>query len=195
MRSTFKDSELPDLIKELESIAHGSETYTFLRKIMSPQEGKLVLECGFDYGSLGLAYSMRGCEVILIDPNPERVGNARKLRGALNSLQGFPLPVMIRVANIDRIHLSPNFFNLVFNVGVIQRFSDKARRQRIIDQMAKVSSDYVVVIGDNDPKTFEPDELETLLKKAGLKHVGVEPITPGKLSGSSLVAGYGRIIE
>jgi len=40
-------------------------------------------------------------------------------------------------------------------------------------------------------KCFTPDELEMRLKKAGLKGIKVEGITPGRIEDSYLIGGYG----
>ena len=209
-----KDFTLPHLFQDLEYTTFGTEVHVFLFKIFPPEEGKMVLEPGCGCGKLGLAYALKGCEVILLDIDHEAVNYARRIRGALNSLLGFPLPVQIKVGNIHRLHYADNTFDLVFNEGVPQHWTDEEKRQGSIDQMARVSKDTVVVIGNNGlreeeqhvDKTFDfkykgmpprrkcfiPDELEMRLKKAGLKKVNVEGVSPGKIEGSYLIGGWGR---
>ena len=149
-----------------------------------------------------------------MDIDYEVVNYARRIRGALNSLLGFPLPVQIKVGNIHRMHFAENTFDLVMNEGVPQHWLDEEKRQGSIDQMVRVSKDTVVVIGNNGgnpievekyrnvefqykgmppkAKFFTPDELETRLKKAGLKNVNVEPISPRRIEDSILIGGFGR---
>ena len=209
-----KDFSLQNLFRDLEYTIFLTEVHTFLFKVFPPKENVMVLEPGCGSGKFGLAYAMRGCEVILLDIDHEVVNYARRIRGALNSLLGFPLPIQIKVGNIHRMHFADNSFDLVFNEGVPQHWPDEERRQRAIDQMARVSRDYVIVIGNNGlseeeqhvdenfnfgykgmpprRKCFTPDELEVRLKKAGLKKVNVEGISPGRIEDSYLIGGYGR---
>jgi len=208
------DFDLRKLLRDLELTVFGSETRAFLFKIFPPEENKLILEPGCRCGKFGLSYALAGCEVIMIDIDPEAVNYARRIRGALNSFVGFPLPTQIRVGNIHRMCFSDNHFDLVFNEGVPQHWPDEKKRQGSIDQMVRVSNDMVIVVGNNGlnprevdkykdvefpymgmpPKTefFTPNELEMRLKKAGLKKIQVEPITPGPIENSTLIAGWGR---
>jgi len=208
-----KDFSLQNLFRDLEYIIFGTEVHSFLFRICPPKEGMLILEPGCGSGKFSLSYALAGCEVIMIDIDSEMVTYARRLRGALNSLVGSPLPVQIRVGNIHRMHFADNSFDLVFNEGVPHHWPDEKRRQGSIDQMSRVSKDMVIVIGNNGAnpqqahkagveefgykgmpsKThfFTPEELETRLKKAGLKQVQVEPIS-GSFEESMLIAGYGR---
>jgi len=198
-------AELEDLFHDLEKAIFRTETHSFLFRIFPPEEGKMVLEPGCGSGKLGLAYAMGGCEVVLFDINYEAVAYARKLRGALNSLIGFPLPVQIKVGNIHRMHFADNTFDLVFNEGVVQQWADEGKCQGAIDQMARVSRDTVVVMANNrlyrsssSDSVFDyskcptSEELEIRLKRAGLKRVQVESVTPGEPEDSILIAGYGR---
>ena len=209
-----KDFALPNLFRDLEYTVFGTEVHAFLFRIAPPKEGSMVLEPGCGCGKFGLAYAMKGCEVILLDIDHEVVNYARRIRGALNSLLGFPLPVQIKVGNIHRMHFADSSFDLVMNEGCSQHWPDEEKRQGSIDQMVRVSRDYVVVIGNNGgnpieverykdveftykgmppkAKFFTPDELEMRLKKAGLKKVQVEGITPGRIEDSYLIGGYGR---
>ena len=209
-----KDFSLQNLFRDLEYTIFGTEVHAFLFRIAPLGDESMVLEPGCGCGKFGLAYALRGCEVILLDIDHEVVNYARRIRGALNSLLGFPLPVQIKVGNIHRMHFADNSFDLVFNEGVPQHWPDEERRQRAIDQMARVSKDFVIVIGNNGlreeeqhvdeefnfgykgmpprRKCFTPDELEVRLKKAGLKRVQVEPISPRRIEDSILIGGYGR---
>jgi len=209
-----KGFDLQSLFRDLEYTIFGTEVHQFLFRIFPPEEGKLVLEPGCGSGKFGLAYALKGCEVILMDIDHEVVKYARRLRGALNALLDFPLPVQIKVGNIHRMHFVDNTFDLVFNEGVPHHFPEEELRQGSINQMARVSKGYVIVIGNNGAnplevekykdveftykgmpphaKFFTPDELEMRLKKAGLKHVGVEGISPGRLEDSVLIGGFGR---
>ena len=209
-----KDFDLTSLFQDLEYALFGTEAHHFLYRIAPLGDGSMVLEPGCGSGKFGLSYALRGCEVILLDIDYELVNYARRVRGAMNSLVGFPLPVQIKVGNILRMHFADNTFDLVFNEGVPHQWIDEERRQGSIDQMVRVSKDYVIVIGNNGAnpsevekykdveftykgmppkaKFFTPDELEMRLKKAGLKRTQVEGITPGRIEDSSLIGGYGR---
>lgn len=209
-----KGFELRDLFLDLEYTIFGTEAHSFLWKVFPPYEGAMVLEPGCGSGKFGLSYALAGCEVIMFDISAEVVQYTRRLRGALNSLIGFPLATQIKVGNVHRMHFSDDTFNLVFAEGLSHHWTDEERRQGSIDQMTRVSKDTVVVIGNNGanplevekyenvdfqykgmpPKArfFTPDELEMRLKKAGLKRVQVEGITPGRIEDSVLIAGYGR---
>jgi len=209
-----KSFELANLLRDLEYIILGTEIHSFLFKVFPPREGLLILEPGCGSGKFGLSYALKGCEVILLDIDPEMVNYARRLRGALNSFLGSPLATQIRVGNIFRMPFADDHFDLVFNEGVSHHWPDEQKRQGSIDQMARVSKDVVIVIGNNGanphevekwesqefgykgmpPKArfFTPEELEDRLKKAGLKRINVEGITPGRIEDSVLIAGYGR---
>jgi len=209
-----KDFSLQNLFRDLEYTIFGTEVHSFLFRIAPLGDESVVLEPGCGCGKFGLAYAMRGCEVILLDIDHEVVNYARRIRGALNSLLGFPLPVQIRVGSIFSMRLSNSSFDLVFAEGLSHHWTDERRRQGSIDQMVRVSKDTVVVIGNNGgnpievekyrnvefqykgmppkAKFFTPDELEMRLKKAGLKRVQVEGISPGKIEDSVLIGGYGR---
>ena len=209
-----KDFNLKNLFMDLEYTVFGTEVHAFLWNLLKPHEGQIVLEPGCGCGKLGLSYALGGAEAMLLDVDPEVVSYARRIRGALNSLVGFPLAVEIRIGNIHRMKYSNDSFDFVFNEGVPQHWVEEKLRQGAIDQMVRVSRDLVAVIGNNGlrldeqeadkgfeftykgmpphRKCFTPDELEMRLKRAGLKGVVVEPITPGKIESSVLIGGYGR---
>jgi len=202
------------LLQDLEYTIHGTEVHGFLFRVAPLKEGSLILEPGCGCGKFGLSYALCGCEVVMIDIDPEVIAYARRIRGALNSLVGSPLSTLIKVGSIHRMKFSDNMFDLVFNEGVPQHWTDEQKRQGSIDQMVRVSRDMVMVIGNNASNPFEvdkykdvdftymgmpprvefftPDELEMRLKKAGLKNVNVEPISPGRMEDSVLIGGYGR---
>ena len=209
-----KDFALPNLFKDLEYIIYGTEVHALLWKILPPGEGVMVLEPGCGSGKFGLNYALGGSEVIMLDIDPQVIEYTRRLRGALNALVGFPLATQIKVGSIHRMKFADNSFDVVFNEGVPQHWPDEDRRQGSIDQMVRVSRDWVVIIGNNGlreeeqkadqefsftylgmppkRKCFTPDELSMRLKKAGLKKIQVEPVTPGKPEDSYLIAGWGR---
>jgi len=209
-----KEFSLKNLFQDLEYTIFGTEVHAWLFKIAPLGDESVVLEPGCGCGKLGLAYAMRGCEVILFDIDHEVVQYARRIRGALNALLGFPLPVQIKVGNLHAIHLARGSFDLVFTEAVPQHWPDEEKRQGSIDRMAELSRDYVIVIGNNGlrekeqkadqefdftykgmpprRKCFTPDELEMRLKKAGLKKVQVEGVSPGKIEDSYLIGGWGR---
>ena len=210
-----KDFNLKNIFQDLEYTLFGTEAHAFFFKVAPLGENSIVLEPGCGSGKFGLAYAMRGCEAILIDVDPEVVNYARRIRGALNSMLGLPLPVQIKNGSIFFMRFADSSFDLVFNEGVPQHWTDEKLRQGSIDQMARVSRDYVIVMGNNGlrkeeqyvddvfsftykgmpphRKCFTPEELEMRLKKAGLKRVQVEGVTPGKkIEESVLICGYGR---
>jgi len=209
-----KDFTLPNLFRDLEYTIFGTEAHVWLFKIAPLEDGSMVLEPGCGCGKFGLAYALRGCDVILMDIDHEVADYARRVKKALNSLLGFPLAVTVRIGDIHRLHYEDNTFDLVLNEGVPQHWPDEEKRQGAIDQMARVSRDYVIVMGNNGlreeeqkadrevnfgykgmpprRKCFTPDELEMRLKKAGLKKVQVEGVTPGPIEDSYLVGGWGR---
>jgi len=209
-----KDFSIQNLFHDLEYIIFPTEAHAFLFRIFPPHEGALILEPGCGSGKFSLSYALAGCETIMLDIDPEVVNYARRLRGALNSLAGSPLPTQIRVGNIHRMKFADNTFDLVMNEGCSQHWTDEQKRQGSIDQMARVSRDFVIVMGNNGlreeeqeadksfdftykgmpprRKCFTPDELEMRLKRAGLKHVNVEPVTPGRIEDSYLIGGFGR---
>lgn len=214
MSSMVKSFKLRNFLQDLEYTVFGTEVHAFLFKVYPPKEGMLILEPGCGSGKFGLAYALAGCETVMLDIDPEVLKYARRLRGALNCLVGFPLPTVIRTGNVHRLHYADNTFDLAFAEGLSHHWTDEERRQGSIDQMTRVSKDTVIVIGNNGAnplevekygdvefqykgmppkaKFFTPDELEMRLKKAGLKNVNVEPISPGKIEDSVLVGGYGR---
>ena len=209
-----KDFSLQNLMRDLEYTVLGTEAHNFLFRIFPPVEGVLVLEPGCGSGKFGLAYALNGCEVIMLDVDPQVIEYARRLRGALNSLVGSPLATQIKKGSIHRMSFADDHFDLVFNEGVSQHWTDENRRQGSIDEMARVCKNIVVVMGNNgtnpreveedktvkfgymgmppERKCFTPDELEMRLKKAGLRNIQVEPVTPGRLEESYLLAGWGR---
>ena len=208
-----KDFSIQNLFQDLEYTIFGTEAHARLHELFPPHEGAMVLEPGCGCGKLGLSYAMGGCEAILLDVDPEVAAYARRLRGALNSLIGHPLPVQIRIGNILRMHFKDESFDLVFNEGVPQHWSD-GQRQESINQMVRVAKGMIIIIGNNGAnpheaeedgtrrftymgmppvrKCFTPDELESSLKRAGLKGIQVGPVTPGRIEDSILLIGWGR---
>jgi len=208
-----KSFKLKDLLQDLGYIVFGTEVHSFLFRICSPKEGMLTLEPGCGSGKFSLSYALAGCETVMLDIDSEVLEYARRLRGALNSLLGSPLPTVIRTGNIHRLHYADDTFDLVFNEGVPHHWIDEEKRQGSINQMARVSKGYVIVIGNNGAnphevekykdveftykgmgphaRFFTPEELEMRLKKAGLKNVNVEPVTPGRIEDSILIGGWG----
>ena len=209
-----KSFTLQNLLRDLEYTILGTEAHAFLFRVFPDHQEKVVLEPGCGCGKFSLALALDGCEAYLIDVDHEVVEYARRVRGALNSLLGYPLPVQIKVGDIHRMHFPESRFDLVFNEGVPQHWELESLRQGAIDEMTRVSKDLVMVMGNNGllpeeqeadrtfqftykgmpptRKCFTPDELEMRLKKAGLKAVQVEPVTPGPIEDSVLIAGWGR---
>ena len=208
-----KPLELGNMLKDLEYSIFGTPVHAWLFKIFPPHEGMVTVEPGSGCGKFSLMYALHGCEVYMLDVDPEVVTYARHVRNALNALRGFPLPTSIKIGSIFRMKFSDGFADLVFNEGVPQHFPDEDKRQGAIDQMARVSKNMVAVIGNNGLKAeeqemdrefeftymgmpphrkcFTPDELEMRLKKAGLRRIQVEGITPGRIEDSVLIGGYG----
>ena len=209
-----KDFNLKNLFQDLEYTIFGTEAHAFLWKIFPPTKDATVLEAGCGCGKFGIAYALAGCPATMFDIDPQVVAYARRIRDAVNALSGSSIVAHIRIGDIHSMTYPDGFFDLVFNEGVPQHFPDEDRRQRIIDHMVRVSRNTVVVIGNNGlrleeqeadksfnftymgmpprRKCFTPDELEMRLKKAGLKGVQVEGVTPGNIESSYLIGGYGR---
>jgi len=208
-----KDFSIQNLFHDLEYTLFGTEAHDFLFRVFPPGENKRVLEAGCGCGKFGIAYALAGCDVTMIDVDKQVLAYARRIRNAANSLNGHAALTRIWPCSIHKMGYEDNSFDLVFNEGVPQHWTTEELRQGSIDKMVKVSGDTVVVMGNNGlreeeqevdksfdftyegmpprRKCFTPDELERRLKKAGLKRVQVEPVTPGKIEDSYLIGGYG----
>jgi len=209
-----KGFELNNLFKDLEYTIFGTEAHAFLFKVFPPGENKRILEAGCGCCKFGIAYALAGCDVTMIDVDEQVLDYARRLRDAANSLNGHTALTHIGPGSIHRMQYLDNPFDLVFNEGVPQHWTTEELRQGSINRMVKVSRDTVIIMGNNGlreeeqlvdksfdftyegmpprRKCFTPDELEMRLKKAGLKHVNVEGVSPGKIEDSYLIGGYGR---
>jgi len=208
-----KNFDIQNLFRDLEYTLFGTEAHAFLFKIFPPGENKRVLEAGCGSGKFGIAYALEGCDVTMIDVDKQVLAYARRVRNAANSLNGHTSLTHIGPGSIHRMQYLYNPFDLVFNEGVPQHWTTEELRQGSINQMVKVSRDTVIVMGNNGlreeeqyvdksfdftyegmpprRKCFTPDELEMRLKKAGLKGVNVEPVSPGRIEDSYLIAGWG----
>jgi len=209
-----KDFDIQNLFRDLEYTLFGTEAHAFLFKVFPPGENKRVLEAGCGCGKFGIAYAMSGCDVTMMDIDNEVANYARRIRDAANSLNGHAAVTYIRNGDLFKMTYEDGSFDLVFNEGVPQHWTTEELRQGSINQMSRVSRDTVVVMGNNGlreeeqlvdksfdftykgmpsrRKCFTPDELEMRMRKAGLKRVNVEGISPGKIEDSYLIGGFGR---
>ncbi len=208
-----KDFGLTNLYKDLGYTIYGTEAHQLLFSLLPPAQGVRVLEPGCGCGKFGLSYALQGGIVTMLDFDPEVVLYAKMLLRALDALRETRLLASIHQGNIHCMSYPDGLFDLVFNEGVPQHWPDEERRQGAIDAMARVSRNLVVVIGNNGAnpreaeedrtrtfgykgmpsgrKCFTPDELKMRLKRAGLNLVEVQPVTPGPLEDSYLLAGWG----
>ena len=208
-----KEMKISNLFKDLEYTVFGTEAHQFIITRAPLGEEKMSLELGCGCGKFSINFAMLGTETILVDIDPEVITYARRIRGAVNALLGYPLPIQIKLGNLFNLRVTRESFDLVFNEGVPQHWTDEQKRQGCINIMANLSKDMVMVIGNNGlreeeqrvdesfdfsykgmplrRKCFTPDELEMRLKKAGLKRVQVEGVTPGRIEDSYLIGGYG----
>jgi len=210
-----KSLDLKSLFTDLEYTIFGTEAHKAFAKCLPQVDGiTTVLEPGCGSGKFGLMFALLGCEVIMLDIDPEVIRYARRLRGALNELNGSPLATQIRVGNIHKLRFADNSFDYVYNEGVSQHWVDEKLRQGSIDEMVRVSRNMVAIMGNNglNPtekeadekvnfgykgmppkrKCFTPEELEMRMRKAGLKNVHVEAVLPGDIKNCYLIIGYGR---
>ena len=212
-----KELKIENLLKDLEYVINGTDVQERLFDILPPGENKTTLELGCGSGKFSLGYALKGTDSWMVDIDPEVLEYARRLRNALNALKKFPLPTTIKGGSIFAMHLlklPKEGFDLVFNEGFVDHFTDQEIRQKCVDEMARVSKNFVVVMGANglNPrevqedkdmtftymgmppkrKSLVPGELEMLLKKAGLEKIKVEPLYPGKTEDSPILVGWGR---
>jgi len=208
-----KNFDIQNLFQDLEYTLFGTEAHAFLFRVFPPGENKRVLEAGCGCGKFGIAYALLGCDATMIDVDKQVLTYARRIRNAANSLNGHAALTHIWPRSVHEMGYEDNSFDLVFNEGVPQHWTTEELRQGCIDKMVKISRDTVIVMGNNGlreeeqevdrsftftyeempprRKCFTPDELEMRLKKAGLKGVQVEGVSPGKIENSYLIGGYG----
>lgn len=215
-----KELSLENLYKDLGYIILGNYVQDFLFSIFPPQDEIDILEPGCGSAKFSLAYALAcayalaRCRVVALDIDPEVIDYATRLRGALKALVGgFYCRPLIGLGDIHHLNCADNRFSLVFNEGVPQHWRDEERRQGAINEMARVSKDMVVIIGNNGlnlkeqeidrtfqfgysgmpptRKCFTPDELKERMGKAGLTEIKVEPLD-GSWQDATLLAGWGR---
>lgn len=109
-------------------------------------ESKFVLEAGCGSGKFGIHYALRfGCNVTLLDIDPQMVDVAHRLVRSVEEVVGVRLPVSMREGDIMKLPFKDATFDLVFNEGVVEHWSDD-RRLKCIQEMARVSRDCVIII-------------------------------------------------
>ena len=209
-----KELSLENLYKDLGYIIHGNYVQDFLFEIFPPERDVEILEPGCGSAKFSLYYALAGCRVVALDIDPEVLKYARRLMKGLEGLEGggFWRPAIWR-GDIHHLHLGKNRFSLVFNEGVPQHWVEEDLRQGSINEMARVSKDMVIIIGNNglNPKEqeidrtfqfryvgmpptrkcFTPEELKMRMEKAGLAEVKLEPLG-GSWQDATLLAGWGR---
>jgi len=209
---------LANLMTDLNYIIQGTYVHEFLLTLFPPRGGAKILEPGCGSSKFTVAYALKDCQTWAIDIDPEVIKYAKRLAKALDDLTGgFLYPPIIKLGDIHHLDFPDNAFELVFNEGVPQHWPDEERRQGAINEMARVSRDMVIIIGNNGlnpreqevdrtfqfgyfgmPPTrrcFTPDELGSRMRSAGLVDISVVGIG-GTLDNTApsavLLAGYGR---
>lgn len=204
-----KEASLANLMQDLNYIVYGTYVHDELFKICPPHKGLRVCEPGCGSAKFAIAYALHGSDIYAFDIDKTAVAYACRLRDALKALIGqFEFYPTITEGNIFKIPQSWNDeFDLVFNEGVPQHFLDE-RREVCIKNMVRITKPggMVVIIGNNGlnsheqwidenfefkyegmppkRKCFTPDELEELMRKAGLQSISCNPLHD---------MGYGRI--
>lgn len=198
-----KDFSLPNLVKDLGYTVNGTYVHQWLFGVCPPEPGLLMLEPGCGSGKFGLAYALKGAHVTLLDIDPQAVEYCRRLFRALAALVGQGLPAAILRADLfgpvgDLV--PEGEYDLVFNEGVPQHWTDEERRQGCIDRMARWAKPggVVAIVGNNghNPreqetdrnfqftyegmpptrKCFTREELEERMTRAGLTNIWVTPL-------------------
>jgi len=199
------------LRKDIYYIRRGLVHHDILYTYFPPREGALILEPGCGSGKLGIRYAMHGLRVVLLDIDPAVMEYTLELIRAVEPKDA-RLPIVLCVGDIHDLPFGDNSFNLVFNEGVCEHWRGPAR-QRVIDEMVRVSSDTVIIFVPNalsaesrrlaettahayksmppEETPYFPDELRGRMEKAGLKDVAVEPVF-GDFQSSRQIVGVGK---
>ena len=213
-----KDFSLPNMVKDLEYTVNGTFVHQWLFRVCPPRPGLprlTMLEPGSGSGKFGLAYALQGAEVTLLDIDHEVVDYCTRILQALEVLLSHPVRANVWRRDIFELEMAPDMFDLVFNEGVPQHWTDEEKRQGCIDRMARWArpGGLVVIVGNNGhnrreqetdrsfqftyegmPPTrrcFTREELEERMARAGLKDVQVAPLG-GTWELATLLGAYGR---
>lgn len=208
-----KDTSPQNLYRDLGYAIFGINCTERLFDFCPPRPGMKVLEPGCGVAKMSLHYSLFGCHCIALDVNPESVDYAFTLKRAIEELLKIRLSITIYERDLFQLSYPENYFDLCFNEGVPQHFTDEERRQGCINIMARVARK-VAIIGNNglNPreqeidrtfqfsykgmppkrKCFMPEELAGRMRLAGLKNIGVVPVDHDDFRQATLIIGYGE---
>ena len=212
-----KDIEEERLKIDLSYVLRGIQCHALLERICPPRYGLQVLEPACGSGKLGTWYALRGAIVTLLDIDPKEIRYA----GALWTSARNATPITcssstpdFQVGSIHHLPFTDNRFDLVFNEGVAQHWTDW-RRQRSLNEMVRVTKVGGTVCHfannalcpsvmemansiDHDykgmpkrEKPFTPEELAMRLKRAGIKKPFISTVGATKWEDSALILGFG----
>lgn len=210
-----KEASLGNLVKDLNYIVFTTYVHDYLFSVFPPKPGVRILEPGCGSAKFSLSYALAGCEVRAFDINILAVDYARRLKFALEILQQKKIHCQIDRDDIFHMAWPNDMFDLVFNEGIPQHWTEDEKRQKCINEMMRVTKPggTVIIIGNNglNPeeqkidqsfqfkyegmpptrKCFTPEELKSRMAVAGLLDVKVAILGP-HLNTATLIGGYGR---
>src|SRR5947207_2563044 len=124
-RYDVRDSRL---LRQLRS--HPMVSYV-LRQASVPA-GAAILEAGVGSGWFSVAFALRGHRVTALDIAPEALENTTRLASQVERLSGAKLHITTVCADLERLPLPPDSFDLVFNEGVVEHWIDSTDRRAVI---------------------------------------------------------------
>ena len=162
--------------------------------------GAQVIEVGCGSGRFTACLASLGYRATALDISHEMAGNARNLARQAEQYFG-PLAVAVVQADMDAtLPLASSGYDLVFNEGVVEHWLDDTERQRVLNEMARITrpGGVMAVIVPNGGHPWMPawvrhnpaclsappmtmystDRLRRDLEQAGLAQVATDGIYP-----------------
>lgn len=96
-----------------------------LRRAVGSVDGRRVLEAGCGTGRISLALARTGAQVTAVDVSQEAVDHTRTI------FSNARLPVEARLASLFELPFADNSFDIVWNAGVLEHFSESERREAL----------------------------------------------------------------
>lgn len=128
-------------LEEIKQTVEGEKTGNLIKRMLEysgiKPPGK-VLEVGFGSGKRSLAFAMLGFDVTAIDYSDYIIANINQ---ALKLGAEYFGNIRLKIVKNDAINLSfnRNYFDLVFNEGVVEHWLERKDRLKVIREMYRVT--------------------------------------------------------